>query len=405
MNNVTEVKECRLCGHKVESVIDFGLVPLANDFVEDAEDSKGSFPLNVIRCSHCMSVQLKHEVDPSVLFSEYSYTSPQALKTHFSEFVDTVTKSLELPVDAKVFEIGGNIGLLGAEFKERGYNNLYNVDPAENLATQSTAAGMKTYTEFFSKEFAEKFVAENGQVDLVVGLNVFAHIPNLTDIFDGIRILLKDTGSVVFENAYLLDTLKNADLGQFYLEHTYYHSILPLDLFLSKRDLYINDVTFNQVQCGSFRVFASPSKKSSIKVLDIIAEEISSIERLFGQMGERVEFVGKELLDILSKARERNPNRKIAIYGVPAKLALILDVFELSKFFDVAYEDASIKLGKLVPGTSIPIVSTEKIKELGPSDIIFIGAYNFADQIKEKLKDIGFKGFVIVPLPEVQIYG
>ena len=63
-----------------------------------------------------------------------------------------------------------------------------------------------------------------------------------------------------------------------------------------------------------------------------------------------------------------------------------------------------LKQGLYSPGTHIPVVHPDKIKEDTP-DYIFILAWNYADSIIEKESALREKGVkFIIPVPEVKIF-
>ena len=92
---------------------------------------------------------------------------------------------------------------------------------------------------------------------------------------------------------------------------------------------------------------------------------------------------------------------KIAGYGAPTKVTLLLHLSQLTKN-EVSYliEDNSLKVGRYTPRASIPIFSFDELKSRKP-DILIIFAWNFADDIIKKLKEtVDWELKCIIPLPE-----
>ena len=91
---------------------------------------------------------------------------------------------------------------------------------------------------------------------------------------------------------------------------------------------------------------------------------------------------------------------KIAGYGAPTKVTLLINLSKLTKN-EVSYliEDNILKVGRYTPRASIPIFSLEELKSRKP-EIIIIFAWNFADDIIEKLsKIVPWDCRFIIPLP------
>ena len=78
MEKIKECNCCRLCGsNNISTIIDLGRTAAANDYqkTQEACFKQEKFPLQVFLCFSCRSVQLKHTVDPNLLFQDYKYAS------------------------------------------------------------------------------------------------------------------------------------------------------------------------------------------------------------------------------------------------------------------------------------------------------------------------------------------
>ena len=61
----------------------------------------------------------------------------------------------------------------------------------------------------------------------------------------------------------------------------------------------------------------------------------------------------------------------------------------------------SLKLGKYMPGSHIPVVDNRRIIADQP-DILFLFAWHYADPIIARLKTEGVRSRLFVPLPEMR---
>ena len=89
--------------------------------------------------------------------------------------------------------------------------------------------------EFFSSELAKKIKEEYGEVSVITGTNVFAHIDDLDDFFKAADIVLSDNGIIVIEAPYLITLLDDLEYDTIYHEHLSYISLKPLNNFAKKR--------------------------------------------------------------------------------------------------------------------------------------------------------------------------
>lgn len=392
MDSVKTIKSCRLCDSSdIYEILNFGEMPLSNNLRDSADLDKEEFtaPLRAFQCRACGSNQLFDEVAPDILFKNYNYASPPNLRGHFEEYALTTSTNIGLEKDDLVVGIGGNNGLLEMEYQKLGFLNAINIEPAENIAKISNKNGINTVVEFFDSKTAKEILIQSGKAKLITCNNCFAHIPDLNEIVEGIKILLDPRGYFVFENAYWLNTILNLDAGQVYAEHIYYHSIKPLDIFFKKHGLEIVEIELNKVQLGSFRIYVTWLENSSYNSTSV--KNLIKLEEDFGlyradtyeKFKRDVEWAGTKLRQQL----ENNLPNKVALYGVPAKIVLLIKLWELEKYIDYAVDDSKIKWGKFVPGTKIPIHGSDYWTKSNVTAIL-IGAYNFADDIMKKYPEV-----------------
>jgi len=64
--------------------------------------------------------------------------------------------------------------------------------------------------------------------------------------------------------------------------------------------------------------------------------------------------------------------------------------------------NGSLKIGKNIPGTDIPVVNENFLFDDQP-DYAFLFSWHIADELIPKLKKNGYKGKFIIPLPKVKI--
>ena len=108
------------------------------------------------------------------------------------------------------------------------------------------------------------------------------------------------------------------------------------------------------------------------------------------------------MLDIFDKLKKKKS--RIIGYGATAKSCTVLnycglDVKDIEYFVDTT----SYKIGKYLPGSKILIKKYKKLKT-GNIDAIFLGAWNFKDEIFKKEKEFirkGGKFITHIPTPKI----
>jgi len=87
-------------------------------------------------------------------------------------------------------------------------------------------------------------------------------------------------------------------------------------------------------------------------------------------------------------------------YGASARSSTMLNFAGISsKQINYIIDRNPLKHGKYTPGTDIPIVSFEDgLKKMEKKNLLLL-AWNFEEEVVADLRANGFKGDIIVPLP------
>lgn len=395
-------------GNRLKKVISLSPTPLANAFLDirGLKKKESFFPLEVNFCLDCGQLQLTHVVSPNLLFKNYVYVSSTSsvFMAHFEEYAGDLIKRFKLNKKSLVVDIGSNDGILLKPLKKTGVSVL-GVDPAVAIAKQATNSGIKTLPHFLNIKLAKSIVKKFGQSDVVTANNAFAHIHNLDEIVESVKILTKEDGVFVIEFPYLVNFLQKNLFDTIYHEHLSYLSIHPLVAIFKRLGMEIFDIKKVDSHGGSLRVYIQKKLGGAYEVEKTVSDYIKNEERLgldkietYLKFAGKIEKNKKKLTDLLKKLTAR---KKIIVgYGAPAKGNTLLNYFRIgSKILDYIVDDSKFKQGLYTPGTHILVVSSDKIAETNP-DYILILAWNFADSIMKKLKDYKKRGgFFIIPVP------
>ncbi len=401
--------ECQICGNKnLKKILSLGKSPLANNLLSEKElDKEELFPLELMYCNQCHLCQLSYIVPPEKMFKHYLYltSTTETFRKHFKEMAESLTKELILAQNSLVIDIGSNDGLLLRNFKDIGMR-VIGIEPAENIATEANNYGIKTIPEFFNRKVAEEILKKDGKANLITANNVFAHVKDIKDIVDNVKLLLNPQGIFCIEVQYLLDAIQKLTFDNIYHEHLYYYSVTSLKNFFDKQDMNIFKIQHVDTHGGSIRVFVQrndgPYKIDSSVNNFISAEKIAGLDKeaTYLDFAKKVYSIRDNLKEFIGNLRANN--KKIAGYGAPAKATTLLNFCGLTKeHISYIVEDNKLKQGLVVPGVRIPIFGRERLDRETP-DYIAILAWNFADEILRNNSHYRLKGakfFIPVPQP------
>lgn len=402
-------KYCRVCKKpNLEKVLTLGPTPLANAFLTklQLDEPEYFYPLDIAFCSNCGFVQLGHVVAPKVLFENYVYvssTSPVFIN-HFEKMADYVFPRF-LEKDSLVIDIGSNDGILLKPFKVLGARVL-GIEPAKHIAKIAEKTGIETLSEFFSIELAKKIVKQKGQADIVTATNVFAHIDNLDEVIEGLKILLNKDGIFIIEAPYLIDFIEKRYFDLVYHEHLSYWSVNSLITLFKRFNMVVFGVQKVPVHGGTIRVYVKKIggkhkiEKSVKEFLDQEKKMKLTQKKTYLDYANLVLENKVKLVTLLADIKTRG--KTIAAYGAPAKGNTLLNYFGIGpEILDYVVDDSPWKQGLYTPGKRIPVVSSKTLYEKRP-DYLLILAWNFADSIMkmhDKYKKLGGKFIIPVPKP------
>lgn len=431
---------CRSCGSSAgRLVLDLGLQPLANNLLrpEDLAKPEPRFPLAVFVCPHCWLIQITEMVSSAELFSDYVYYSSfsETMLRYAREAACLYIQAFALGKQSLVIEIASNDGYLLRNFQEAGIPCL-GIEPAANIVPVARQRGIETRVEFFTAELAGRLVGEGRQADLILGNNVFAHVPDTNDFVAGLRTLLKPGGRVVLEFPYAMDLVDKTEFDTIYHEHVFYFTLTALVPLFERQGLEIIDVERLAIHGGSLRIYVQhgqaqerrvvPSAPSPAeihpggifgdsllagadagraRVTTLLKEEHNrgmNSRACYEGFAVQVAIIRENLRRLIMDLRGQG--NTIAAYGASAKGSTLLNYCGLDhKQIAFVADRSPYKQGRLTPGTHIPIVTSEALFKRMP-DYTLLLTWNFAEEIlqqQQAYRKAG--GKFIIPIPEVRV--
>ena len=405
---------CRFCGSELEhTVVDLGVSPLVQSFLtlEQLNQMEPFYPLRVFVCEKCFLVQLREFVAPENIFGDYLYFASYSdtWLAHAKRYTDEMVRRFAIDGNSLVVEIASNDGYLLQYFVEKRVPVL-GVEPAANVAAVAVQKGIPSLVKFFSSATARELVAAEKRADLLLGNNVLAHVPDINDFVDGMKILLKPQGFITMEFPHLMRLMEENQFDTIYHEHLSYFSFLTVEKIFAAHELTLFDVEELPTHGGSLRIFArhkeDNSKPVGARVTELRArEESRAYARLetYARFAEQVNETKRKLLEFLIQAKR--DGKKIAAYGAAAKGNTLLNYCAIrTDFLDYTVDRSPHKQGRFLPGSHIPVYSPDQIRKTRP-DYLLILPWNLKDEIIQQnayIRDWG--GQFVVPIPEVTIY-
>ncbi|HKV05089.1 MAG TPA: class I SAM-dependent methyltransferase [Candidatus Acidoferrales bacterium] len=396
---------CRSCGGgRLAEVLDLGNRYVSNfpDVPDQADLPR--VPLELLLCTECSLLQLRHTVPSEWLYLHYWYKSGvnAAMCRALADVTRCASEFAALTNGDSVLDIGCNDGTLLRSYAVPGIRRI-GFEPAENLAEEASRGTHRIVPDFF----AARLVAGE-QFRVITSIAMFYDLEDPNAFVADVASVLARNGVWVVEMHYLPLTLARNAFDAVCHEHLEYYSLKSLEPLLARHGLVAADVETNEINGGSFRIYVvhadSPSLRPAARRARIEirrAEENRCLldrPETYREFGRRIRGIGARLN--LWLAGERAREKEISVYGASTKGNTLLQVFGIDhSLIRSAAERNPGKWGKYTVGTWIPIVSEREAR--ARADDFLILPWHFLPEIREREQDfVARGGKLVVPLPE-----
>lgn len=399
------VVSCQICNSKkLRSIIFLGYMPPVNSMpkIGTRPQEQPSYPAELLYCSNCHLVQLGLIVDPSILFPKsYPYTSgtTKVLRDNFADLYKESSKLLSLKKTDLVIDIGSNDGTLLGNFKTN--HKVLGITP-EDIGKIAISQGIPTILDYFNAKSVQKAEKKYGKAKLITAANVFAHIERPHEVISNIEKLLSKDGVFISESHYLFPLIRDVQYDTIYHEHLRYYSLNSLIYLLKLHGFKVFHAKEIPSHGGSIRVYAtkSPSFKVLNSVGKLLKKEKNTVTSVksFESFKKNVISSKLDLYDLIKNIKKEGKK----IYGVsaPSRGTTLINYLGIDQdiITNVVEVKGSYKIGNYIPGTLIPVISEDKLYSDQPEYALLL-SWHISDELISKIRQKGFRGKFIKPLP------
>ena len=381
---------CRHC-HSTNTFqfLDLGFAPPSNAYISESDTKRPEiyFPLKLFTCRNCRLVQTVDFAKAHELFTnDYAYFSSTSKSwlEHAKQFSQKVIKRFNLNKESFVVEVASNDGYLLKNFVDAGIPSL-GVEPTKSTAHAARLIGIDVLEDFFGETLANKIKP----ADLIIGNNVYAHVPDINDFTKGLACGLKPEGVVTLEFPHLLNLVIKNQFDTVYHEHYSYLSFFTVQQIFAKNGLRIFDVEQISTHGGSLRIYACHDAANH-ETLGTVAsmQELEHKAKMhcdafYTKFQSKAEQLKNRFLEFLLQAKAQGLT--VAGYGAAAKGNTLINFAGVKQdLISFVCDAAEAKIGKYLPGSHIPILSPEHLKDNLP-DILIIFPWNIESEISDAL--------------------
>lgn len=405
---------CRHCNAELTlPLVDLGAAPPSNAYLskQTLHSPEKHFPLRVLVCTSCWLAQTEDYAGADELFSDdYAYFSSFSTTwlKHAEKYVSDMIERFGLNANSRIVEVAANDGYLLQYAKNHGIP-CFGVEPTASTAAAAREKGIEIVEDFFGVSLANSLANDGMRADLTVANNVLAHVPDINDFVSGFASLLKQDGVATFEFPHLLRLVSENQFDTIYHEHYSYLSLTAVQRIFAKNGLMVFDVEELPTHGGSLRVYAKRhdsivhEKTNNVDELLLREEMLGLTDSVFYSGFQNM---ADKLKDDFVKflIETKYAGKSVAAYGAAAKGNTLLNYAGVRPDLLPYVADRNpAKQNQFLPGSRIPIVSEESLKEERP-DYVVILPWNLKNEIIEQLNYVReWGGRFVTSVPELRI--
>ena len=404
---------CRHCDKPLEhTFLDLGFAPPSNAYLsqDDLARPEKYYPLNIKVCDHCWLVQTEDYAQADELFnSDYAYFSSTSTGwlAHAARYADKIIAQLRLSQVSLVIEVASNDGYLLKNFVAAGIPCL-GIEPTASTAAAAEKIGIPVMREFFGERLGDQLAASGKNADLIVGNNVYAHVPNINDFTRGLKAALKPGGTITLEFPHVMRLVEHTQFDTVYHEHFSYLSLSTVIRIFKAAGLRVWDVEELPTHGGSLRIYGcydEDTRETLSTVRALLAEESRrGLQTLatYQDFQAKADRVKDDLLAFLIE--QKRAGKKVAAYGAAAKGNTLLNYAGVKPdLLPFVCDAAAAKQGMFMPGSHIPILAPGVLLEQRPEYLLIL-PWNIAVEVKKqnaRFAELGTKFVTAVPQLEI----
>lgn len=405
--------KCRHCLTELEHIfLDLGYAPPSNAYlsIEALRAPEVTYPLKLYVCDQCWLVQTEDYTEADELFTiDYPYFSSvsQGWLQHAARYAEEISKRLGLTKDSFVLEVASNDGYLLKNFVAQKVPCL-GVEPTDSTADAAERVGVPVLREFFGAATATALAEGGKSADLICGNNVYAHVPDINDFTHGLRIALKERGTINLEFPHLMRLIEHNQFDTVYHEHFSYLSLIAVVSIFAQAGLRVFDIEELSTHGGSLRIYGchdSDPRVTEPAVLAMIEREKSfglkdiSMYKGFQKKADKVK---NDFLAFLIE--QKRAGKSIGAYGAAAKGNTLMNYAGIKHdLIDFVCDAAPSKQGKFMPGSHIPILPPAELAKRKP-DWVIILPWNISEEVTRQQPQVReWGGKFVIAVPELKV--
>lgn len=393
-----------------------------SDFLHPDEEPRADpVELKLVFDDASRRVHLAERADDELMWGRYWYRSGTnaTMTNELHGIVDSITSAITIERGDLWVDIACNDGTLLSHVPESMVRA--GVDPADDtFASESRRHADLILQEPFSYEGWKNGELGRLRAKVITCIAMFYDLdepmPFLHDVVD----LLTEDGVFVVQMSYTPLMLKQVAFDNICHEHFHYYTLKTISDLFRSAGLSIIDVQLNDVNGGSFRVYAMKTGAdittfATQPYRDVCHMRVAALEAMeflhnlngpevWEDFRVKIEALRRQVVSFI--ADERGRGKTVWAYGASTKGNTLLQYFGLDNtMIDGIAERSQYKFGLRTVGTNIPIVSEDEMRAANPDYLLVLPWHFISEFVRRERAYLEGGGQFIVPCPEFRVIG
>jgi NDP-4-keto-2,6-dideoxyhexose 3-C-methyltransferase len=410
---------CRAAHTETVPLFSLGELAVSNFLPFDSTIRPKKAPLSLCMGQESKLVQLEHSLPPGDLYGKYWYRSGtnNSMQSALKNVVDAVCESVELQQGDVWLDIASNDGTL-LSFVPKGIIRV-GIDPVEEaIQEEARKHGDDVMQDFFSAGVYHRSRYGDRKAKVVTIIAMFYDLDDPQSFLANVDEVMDDEGLLVLKMSYTPLMVKQLAFDNICHEHVCYYSLTSMKWVLERAGFQIVDCELNDVNGGSFRVYARKAKADKTKFRTAPARNVADFRiqsllhyetsggfnspEIYREFYHNLEVLREQTVGFIREALANG--KTVWGYGASTKGNTLLQWFGLdSTLIQGIAERAPQKWGLSTVGTHIPIYSEEDMRKIHP-DYLLILPWHFVGEFRQReFRYLKTGGAFIVPCPKFEV--
>jgi hypothetical protein len=352
-------------------------------------------------CAACKMLQLLEITDIPSTYDDYLYRSSvtNALSSYYVQTAGRLISEYGLSRGDLIVDIGSNDGTFLSGFLKNEFKVL-GIEPTRENANTAELRGIYTLNEYFEAQTVDRILREAGLPKLISINYTLANIPNLLAFLNNIVGLMGEKTILSIITGYHPDQYAVNMFEYINHDHLTYLTVESVGNVCKNLNLKIIDLNRSEHKGGSIQFIIS-KENSDLQVQSSVGQLLQReiwLNTNTAQFTKNLELQTKDVNIRLN--RMLKSLKGSTIYGVGASISTtyLCNQFGLSDKLEKLFDDDVNKIGRFAPGSGKSVQALTSIPKEDDS-VALILAWQHSEKLIQRLREVGYPGRILTPLP------